>query len=167
VTDPILRPATADDVEAIATLFHEGWHDAHPGLVPDGLTERRTREAFQDRVSRRVAETDETTVAEVDGQVAGFTMVAGSEAEQVYVGRAFRGSRVAAALLSEAERQIAAAGHDVAWLAVVRGNERAQAFYAKQGWTDEGDHDYPVTALGEEFISPCRKFTKRVRQQPG
>jgi hypothetical protein len=23
--------------------------------------------------------------------------------------------------------------------------------------------DYPVTALGEHYISPCRKFTKRVR----
>jgi ribosomal protein S18 acetylase RimI-like enzyme len=70
---------------------------------------------------------------------------------------------VAAALLTEAERQIAAGGHDVAFLAVVRGNDRAQAFYTKQGWVDEGDHDYPVQALGEEFISPCRKLTKRLR----
>ena len=51
----------------------------------------------------------------------------------------------------------------VAFLVVVRGNARAQAFYARQGWSDEGDVDYPVTALGEQFISPCRKFTKRVR----
>ena len=162
MSDPILRPATADDIDAITTLFHEGWHDAHPGLVPDGLTERRTAEAFRERVTQRIAETDETTVAEVDGTVAGFIMVSGSEAEQVYVDRDFRGSGVAAALLTEAERQIAAAGHDVAWLVVVRGNDRAQAFYAKQGWHDEGDHDYPVIALGESFISPCRRFTKRV-----
>jgi putative acetyltransferase len=163
MTDPILRRATADDVPAIATLFHEGWHDVHPGRVPDGLTERRTPEAFLERVSSRVAETDETTVADVDGTVAGFVMVSGSEAEQVYVDRRFRGAGVAGLLLTEAERQIAAAGHDVAWLVVVRGNDRAQAFYAKQGWVDEGDFDYPVTALGEHFISPCRKYTKRVR----
>jgi ribosomal protein S18 acetylase RimI-like enzyme len=163
VADPILRPATPEDVDEIARVFHEGWHDAHPGRVPDGLTERRTPEAFHDRVAQRVAETDETTVAEVDGALAGFVMVAGDEAEQVYVDRAFRGSGVAAALLAEAERQIAAGGHDLAWLVVVRGNDRAQAFYAKQGWTDEGDQDYPVTALGEEFISPCRRFTKPVQ----
>jgi ribosomal protein S18 acetylase RimI-like enzyme len=163
MTDPILRPATADDVDAIGSLFHQGWHDVHPGHVPDGLTERRTPEAFHDRVAQRVAQTDETTVAEVDGNVAGFIMVSGDEAEQVYVDRAFRGSGVAALLLTEAERQIAAGGYDVAWLAVVRGNERAQAFYAKQGWIDEGDFDYPVTALGESFISPCRRFTKRLR----
>lgn len=162
MADPILRPATTDDVEAIAALFHEGWHDVHPGRVPDGLTERRTPEAFLERVTRRVAETDETTVADVDGAIAGFVMVSGDEAEQVYVDQTFRGTAVASLLLSEAERQIAAGGHDVAWLAVVRGNDRAQAFYTRQGWVDEGDLDYPVTARGVPFISPCRRFTKRV-----
>ena len=130
--------------------------------MPDGLTQRRTPEAFRDRVAARIAETDETTVAEIGGEIAGFVMVAGDEAEQVYVDRAFRGSGVAALLLSEAERQIAAGGHDVAWLVVVRGHARAQAFYAKQGWVDEGDFDYPVTAMGEHFISPCRRFTKQL-----
>jgi ribosomal protein S18 acetylase RimI-like enzyme len=163
MTEPVLRPATADDVDAIATLFHRGWHDVHPGRVPDGLTARRTPEAFLDRVRQRVAETDDTTVADVGGTVAGFIIVDRDEAEQVYVDRAFRGSGVAALLLAEAERQIAEAGYAVAWLVVVRGNDRAQAFYAKQGWVDEGDHDYPVTALGQSFISPCRRFTKRVR----
>jgi GNAT superfamily N-acetyltransferase len=163
VTEPVLRPATTDDVDAVVAVFHEGWHDVHPGRVPEGLTERRTPEAFRARVSARIAETDETTVAEVDGTVAGFIMVSDDEAEQVYVDRAFRGSGVAALLLTEAERQIAAAGHDVAFLVVVRGNDRAQTFYARQGWTDQGDVDYPVTALGEQFISPCRRFTKRVR----
>jgi putative acetyltransferase len=159
----VLRPARADDAEAVAAIFHRGWHDVHPGRVPDGLTERRTPEAFLDRVSARIAETDDTTVAEVDGVVAGFVMVSDDEAEQVYVDRSFRGTTVATLLLTEAERQIAASGYDVAFLVVVRGNDRAQAFYARQGWTDEGDVDYPVTALGEDFISPCRKFTKRVR----
>ena len=163
MSDPILRPATTADVDAIADLFHRGWHDVHPGLVPDGLTEGRTPAAFHDRVAQRVADTDETTVAEVDGRVAGFVMIAGSEAEQVYVDRAHRGTGIASALLTEAERQIATAGHDVAWLAVVRGNDRAQAFYARQGWVDEGDLDYEVSALGETFISPCRRFAKRVR----
>jgi GNAT superfamily N-acetyltransferase len=163
VSDPTLRPATSDDVDAIADLFHRGWHDVHPGRVPDGLTERRTADAFHDRVARRVAETDETTVAEVDGEIAGFIMVADDVAEQVYVDSAYRGTGVAALLLTEAERLIAADDHDIAWLAVVRGNDRAQAFYTRQGWVDEGDLDYPVTALGATFISPCRRFTKRVR----
>jgi GNAT superfamily N-acetyltransferase len=163
VSNPVLRPATEDDVDALAALFHQGWHDVHPGRVPDGLTQRRTPQAFHDRVAERVAETTDTTVAEVDGVLAGFIMVSDDEAEQVYVERSFRGTTVGTLLLTEAERQIAAAGHDVAFLVVVRGNDRAQAFYARQGWVDEGDIDYPVTALGEHYLSPCRKFTKRVR----
>jgi GNAT superfamily N-acetyltransferase len=163
VSNPVLRPATEDDVDAVAALFHQGWHDVHPGRVPDGLTQRRTPQAFHDRVAERVAETTDTTVAEVDGVLAGFIMVSDDEAEQVYVERSFRGTTVGTLLLTEAERQIAAAGHDVAFLVVVRGNDRAQAFYARQGWVDEGDIDYPVTALGEHYLSPCRKFTKRVR----
>src|SRR4029077_2992256 len=83
VPSPVLRPANAGDVDAVSEIFHQGWHDVHPGLVPDGLTERRTPEAFRDRVSTRISETDETTVAEVDGVVAGFIMVSDDEAEQV------------------------------------------------------------------------------------
>jgi GNAT superfamily N-acetyltransferase len=163
VSNPVLRPATEDDVDAVAALFHQGWHDVHPGRVPDGLTQRRTPQAFHDRVAERVAETTDTTVTEVDGVLAGFIMVSDDEAEQVYVERSFRGTTVGTLLLTEAERQIAAAGHDVAFLVVVRGNDRAQSFYVRQGWVDEGDIDYPVTALGEHYLSPCRKFTKRVR----
>ncbi len=163
MSTPALRPATPDDVEVLAALFHRGWHDAHPGHVPAGLTERRTLDAFRDRVAARVAETDETTVAEVDGAVAGFIMIAGDEVEQVYVDRAYRGTGLAETLLDEAERQVAAAGHDETWLAVVVGNARARAFYERQGWVDAGDLAYEVTALGETFLSPCRRYVKRLR----
>jgi hypothetical protein len=30
-----LRPATADDVESIAPIWHRGWQDGHLGNVPD------------------------------------------------------------------------------------------------------------------------------------
>ena len=91
-------------------------------------------------------------------------MVVGDEVEQVFVDRAFRGSGVAA---TPARRGRAAGdrwrGHDVAWLAVVGGNTRARRFYEKSGWVDEGDLPYEVTRRRRDFISPCRKYTKRVR----
>jgi putative acetyltransferase len=49
-----------------------------------------------------------------------------------------------------------------AWLAVVAGNARARVFYEKQGWTDAGDLPYEVTAGGERFVSPCRRYVKSV-----
>ena len=160
MTTPTLRPATAGDAAAVASLWHRGWHDAHPGHVPDGLTAARTLEAFQERAPLRVGD---TTVGEVDGTVAGFVMVVGDEVEQVYVDPAHRGSGLAGVLLDEAERQVAAGGHDVAWLAVVEGNARARRFYASRGWADAGALPYEVTAGGTTYVSPCRRYVKTVR----
>ena len=154
-----LRPATPDDMATVADIWHAGWHVTHPGHVPDGLTARRPLAAFHDRAPGRV---DDTTVAERDGSIVGFLMVTGDEVEQVYVAPPAFGTGVADLLLAEGERQVAAGGHGVAWLAVARGNARARRFYERQGWADEGDLDYPVVALGESFISPCRRYTKSV-----
>ena len=154
-----LRPATPADAAAVADLWHRGWHDAHAGHVPDGLTAARTLPAFGERSAAAVGV---TTVAVVDGQVAGFVMVVDDEVEQVFVDAAHRGTGLAGTLLDEAERQVAAAGHEVAWLAVVAGNARARRFYERRGWADEGDLPYEVTAAGQTFISPCRRYTKRV-----
>lgn len=156
---PSLRPGTADDAAAVADLWHRGWHDAHAGHVPEGLTAARTLAAFRERAPLRVSD---TTVAVVDGEVAGFVMVVGDEVEQVYVGARHRGSGLAATLLDEAERQVAAVGHDVAWLAVVEGNARARRFYERRGWADEGPLPYEVTAGGSTYVSPCRRYVKRV-----
>ena len=96
------------------------------------------------------------------GDLLGFVMVVGDEVEQVFVGRDARGSGLAADLLAVAEQQVGAAGHESAWLAVVAGNARARRFYEKQGWIDEGDLPYEVTAGGQTFTSPCRRYVKQL-----
>ena len=143
----------------VADIWHRAWHVAHPGHVPEGLTAARTLEAFHERTPARVAD---TTVAEVDGRVVGFTMVAGDEVEQVFVDPDAHGSGVAGPLLAAAEARLAEAGHEVVWLAVVVGNARARRFYEKHGWYDAGDLPYEVTAGGTAYISPCRRYEKRV-----
>ena len=155
---PVIRPATAEDMAAVAELWHVGWHDGHAGHVPEGLTRGRTLEAFHARTPPRVADT--TVAVSEDGDLLGFIMVAGDEVEQVFVGREARGTGLAARLLTEAERQVAATGHDLAWLAVVEGNARARAFYGRHGWRDVGDLPYEVTADGQTFVSPCRRYEK-------
>lgn len=155
-----LRPGTPADSPALADLWHAGWHDAHASHVPPGLTAGRTHAEFADRAPRRVAD---TTVAEVDGVLAGFVMVVGDEVEQVYVAAASRGSGVADVLLAEAERLVADAGHAEAWLAVVEGNARARRFYEKRGWADGGALPYEVASGGTTHVSPCRRYVKAVR----
>jgi GNAT superfamily N-acetyltransferase len=159
MTSPTLRPATADDMGRVADIWHTAWHVAHPGHVPAGLTAARTLESFHERTPLRVAD---TTVAEVDAEIVGFIMINGDEVEQVFVDPASHGSGVASLLLDQAERQVAAAGHDEAWLAVVVGNARARAFYEKRGWRDGGDEPYEVVAGGTTYVSPCRRYVKSV-----
>jgi GNAT superfamily N-acetyltransferase len=100
-------------------------------------------------------------VAIVDGEVAGFIMVVRDEAEQVYVSSRHRGAGIADALLAEAERQIKANGHDLAWLAVVEGNGRARSFYERMGWRDDGGFDYPAAVEDGSTVGvPCRRYVK-------
>lgn len=159
-----IRPATAADMAAVADLWHEGWHAGHAGHVPAGLTDLRTLAAFHERTPPRVGDTAVavTEVEDGEGAVMGFAMVVGDEVEQLFVAPAWRSTGVAAELLTVAEQRIAAAGHDRAWLAVVEGNARARRFYEKCGWVDGGELPYEVTAGGETFVSPCRRYEKAV-----
>lgn len=154
--ETVLRPAERADASAVATVWEVGWREAHLGHVPEALVAARTSASFRDRAVELV---DRTTVAEVGGEVAGFVMVSGAEVEQMYVAAAHRGTPVAATLLAEAERRVAAAGHAEAWLAVVAGNPRARRFYERQGWVDEGGIEH-IAAGG--IAVPARRYVKAV-----
>jgi len=77
--------------------------------------------------------------------VVGFVMTEDDEVDQVYVAPGGRGTGAATSLLAAAEERIRGAGRRSAWLAVVGGNARAQAFYGREGWADVGEftHDAP------------------------
>ena len=102
----------------------------------------------------------QTTVASVDGDVVGFTVIVDDEAEQVYVDRAARGSGIAGILLAEVERQPAASGHSRAWLAVAAGNARARRFYERSGWTDDGGFDYQADGPDGPIAVPCHRYVR-------
>ena len=156
----MIRPAEPGDAAAVAEIWRSGWRDGHLEHVPDELVRVRTDESFRTRAAERVGD---TTVAVVDGEIAGFIMVVGDEAEQVYVSAAHRGKGVADALLAEAERQVRANGHASAWLAVVAGNSRARAFYERMGWRDDGGFDYEAAVEDGSTVSvPCRRYVKDV-----
>ena len=155
----ILRPANAEDISSIAPIWHRGWQDGHVGHVPEELSTARTERSFWSRAAQRLPD---TTIAEIEGAVAGFVMVVGDEVEQVYVGEDHRGSGVASVLLAEAERRVRHSGHDTAWLAVVAGNQRARRFYAKRGWVDEGPLDYQAQGPDGPITVPSHRYVKAV-----
>jgi GNAT superfamily N-acetyltransferase len=156
---PTLRPATSDDVEAVAIVWHQGWRDGHLGHVPDALLPHRGLVHFRERVPPRIPI---TTVATIASTVVGFVTVHEDEAEQVYVAEHARGGGTANALLRHAE-QVIAERFETAWLAVVAGNSRARRFYERNGWRDAGGFDYGAEIRGGEVLVPCRRYEKRVR----
>jgi ribosomal protein S18 acetylase RimI-like enzyme len=153
-----LRAATADDVAAIADVWHRGWRDGHLGHVPEGLLAYRGPESFQERVPERL---HGTTVATIDFVLVGFVTVLKDEIEQLYVSESARGSGAAVALFRHGER-IIAERFELAWLAVATGNARARRFYAREGWQDAGSFDYEAQVPGGTFLVPCHRYEKRL-----
>jgi ribosomal protein S18 acetylase RimI-like enzyme len=129
------RDATPDEIDALAHLWFEGWRDAHAAIVPVELVRLRTLDSFRDRLRPALAE---TRAIGPRGAPLGFTMLKADEVYQLYVSRPARGSGVAAALIADAERRLAARGVREAWLACAIGNERAARFYEKHGWRRAG-----------------------------
>jgi GNAT superfamily N-acetyltransferase len=160
MTTTTLRPAAAADRDTIATIWHDGWREAHLGRVPDELVPHRERHHFHDRVP---AVLDSTTVAVHGPVVVGFVMVHGDEVEQLYVAPSARGTGAAAALIAHGETVIGDHA-DRAWLAVVDGNARARRFYERNGWSDTGPFDNPAwTAGGATIAVPTRRYEKGLR----
>ena len=127
----IIQPLARKHINAVANIWHDGWHDAHAALVPGELTAIRTMEAFGARV------TDELHMIRVAGPVGapiGMCIRKGNELYQLYVAPAGRGTGLAGNLMQDAEAAMAASGVDMAWLGCAIGNTRAARFYEKQGW---------------------------------
>lgn len=154
-----IRPAGPADAAAIARVWHAAWGDGHTGHVPDALLAHRTPAHFATRAVDRV---DRSWVGVADGEVVGFVTVEGDELEQLFVLAAARGTGLAADLLRTGQEAIRAAGHEVAWLAVVAGNARARAFYARQGWVDTGPLAYEAGTDEGTVVVPCRRYEVRL-----
>ena len=152
-----VRRATPRDLDEVVRIWHEGWCDAHIGNVPDGLLRHRQREHFGALAASRL---ETTWVAEADDAVAGFTVVKRDEIEQLYVDRRHRGTGVASALIALGEAEIRVAGHDRAWLAVVAGNGRGRAFYARCGWRDAGLMTYDAQTSDGMFPVPTHRYER-------
>jgi len=130
------RTAEATELDQLASIWHDGWQDAHARILPAELARHRTWESFRDRLQTSLAD---LRVVGPRGQPLGFCIIKGDELYQLYVAAGARGAGVAASLLADAEERLAALGVKTAWLACAIGNERAAKFYGKSGWHRVGD----------------------------
>ncbi|ANS79643.1 GCN5-related N-acetyltransferase [Serinicoccus hydrothermalis] len=150
--DVVLRPATPQDAEAVATVRIAGWWGAYPGLLPSSLLHALDVASEAENRRRRWPELHDDPrvvdlVAEVDGLVAGWA-VAGpahdperpddGELYGLYVIPRFWSTGLGHRLLVAVEEHLRAQGCAVAHLWVLAGNERAAAFYERHGWLEDG-----------------------------
>lgn len=137
----VIRLAGEDDAAALAELHLDVWDDGYAGLVPQAILDARRAEPRADRVARwrvRLAAAN-TWVAERESGLVGFASAGpgrdGSgvlELMALYVRAAVYGTGFGHRLLIEA------IGDRAAYLWVLAGNDRALAFYERQGFRPDG-----------------------------
>jgi ribosomal protein S18 acetylase RimI-like enzyme len=155
-----VRDADASEIDHLATVWYDGWRDAHLQIVPAELTRLRTRDSFRDRLR---ADLRSIRVVGPPGAPVGFCIVRGDELYQLFVSAEARGSGVAAALLAEAEARLSASGFEIAWLACAIGNERAARFYEKRGWHRAGTVTSTLQTTAGAFLLEVWRYEKPLK----
>jgi GNAT superfamily N-acetyltransferase len=138
----IIRPATAADIGPIAIFQTECWREAYRGLVPQDYLDRVTVADRELRWRVRLLSGERQIALAVAGEpIAGVVSWADTtplgdvpplELKSLYVAAAHRGGGLALALAEYALQGRAAQ------LWVFDGNHRAEAFYAKLGFSPDG-----------------------------
>jgi ribosomal protein S18 acetylase RimI-like enzyme len=155
-----VRDAEAAEIDGLARVWFDGWHDAHAQIVPAELTRLRTLENFRQRLEEALAD---VRVAGPPGAPVGFSMIKEDELYQLYVAAPSRGSGVAAALIADAESRLAARGVKTAWLACAIGNDRAARFYEKYSWRRVGTMLNQLDASAEHMTLEVWRYEKPLR----
>ena len=156
-----VRAAEESEIDHLAKIWYDGWHDAHAKIVPAELTRFRTLESFKGRLQAALLD---VRVVGPSGKPLGFSIIKGSELYQLYVGAPSRGSGVAAALIADAEARLSENGVDTAWLACMIGNKRAARFYEKSGWYRAGAMIHQMETSQGSFPLEVWRYEKSLKQ---
>ena len=154
-----VRSADERDLDHLAQVWFDGWHEAHAQIVPPELTRLRTVESFRDRLR---AALPDVRVVDASGVPVGFSVLKGDELYQLFVSAQARGSGVAASLIADAELRLRANGVETAWLACAIGNERAARFYQKCGWHRVGTMLNQAETSAGTFPLDVWRYEKRL-----
>jgi ribosomal protein S18 acetylase RimI-like enzyme len=148
-----VRPATPDDVPAMARLHARSWPVAYRGLLPDRLIANVVADesARAERWRRRIADhaaPGGVLVAERDGRIVGHVFWAPgedadatrdtAEVQAIYVDPDATGQGAGRAMLAAATASIEAMGFATITLWVLTANARARRFYEAAGWRPDG-----------------------------
>jgi GNAT superfamily N-acetyltransferase len=157
--DNLVRPTSEAELDHLARLWYDGWHETHAPILPADLAMLRTLETFRERLQHGLAD---LRVVGPEGAPTGFCLIRGPELYQLFVSPASRGAGVAAALIEDAETRLRQQGVVTAHLGCAIGNDRAARFYEKRGWSCVGTVvDRLETASGPYLLEVWR-YEKRL-----
>jgi len=147
-TKALIRPLQPSDADALSEIFRAAWTEAYSGILPADFirrqTERRAPQWWRDVSARRPAATSTQSpiVLEVDGIVAGYTLVGPSRAPprrnlgeiyELYLAPEFQGQGYGEFLFEGARATLDSANATGLVVWVLEANIRAQQFYWARG----------------------------------
>ncbi|AEV81852.1 GCN5 family acetyltransferase [Actinoplanes sp. SE50] len=142
-----LRAAGADDQFRVGALHQRSRVAAYAGFIPVEVLTARSAESFGEWWAERwkwEQDTHRMTLAEVDGELAGFSYIGPSETPRaaelyaIHVDPARVGTGVGRELMVRALADLPAIGEARAVLWVLTENHPARRFYERGGWTTDG-----------------------------
>jgi GNAT superfamily N-acetyltransferase len=154
-----VRAAESAEVDQLALVWYEAWHEAHAPIVPAELTRLRTLGSFRQRLRDALPN---IRVVGPPGAPVGFCITKGDELYQLFVSAPSRGSGIAAALIADAELRLYASGIATAWLACAIGNDRAARFYEKHGWLRVGTMINRLETSSGEYLLEVWRYEKQL-----
>ncbi|EPC04017.1 hypothetical protein L861_01560 [Litchfieldella anticariensis FP35 = DSM 16096] len=155
-----VRTAKEIELDQLASIWHDGWQDAHSRILPTELARYRTLESFKYRLQEAL---HNVRVAGSPSQLLGFCIIKDDELYQLYVSAEARGHGIAAMLLADAEERLSTLGVKTAWLACAIGNERAAKFYEKKGWRRVGNMISQLPTPDGHFPLEVWRYEKNLR----
>ena len=170
-----LRPATLEDVPALAALGRDSFRDAFGHLYrPQDLAGFLTETHDEAVVAGEIAgeECRHALAVDDDGTLLGYCklrhpskLAEHSDAHdplelgQLYCASSATGRGIGAALMDWALAEARDGGHDAVLLSVYSGNTGAQRFYARYGFAKRADIHFRVgEQLDDEFLFEKRLF---------
>ena len=172
MTDLILRAPTEADIPALSVLGAESFADKFGHMYkPEDLAAFLEKMHSHGAVASEMAHAERRyRIAEIDGALAGYCKLAipstlaeyhdahrPIEIKQLYTAPGLTGKGIGAALMDWALEEARAYGADAIQLSVWSGNDGAQRFYHRYGFTKAADIEFWVgDQCDEEFLFALR-----------
>ncbi|MGH1564742.1 N-acetyltransferase family protein [Mumia sp. DW29H23] len=166
---PLVRDARPEDLPGIVRVFLDCWRISYAAALPAELVARVTDESAHDLWTRALAsDASHTIVATAaDAHIAGvasYRLTPGEDdpydgyVASLYVDPATQGTGIGRLLLSTAEAGLRDAGATSASLWVFADNAPSVRFYARQGWSPDGE-SVTLSEWGQPQVRLAKNLT--------